>query len=575
MALPILPLAAGAAALVFLLSKKSSAAAGPPSTTTGPYNQAPADGSKPATPEPKPPAKTWKEMPQALQEQVAAALGALGVSPATGELGTEPVGADAIKLATQTAALCESQGFYEVASELNRLAGLAAKKVPTPKEAEPIKAAAPPGLTPEQIEAIARTLTLDRDPKSIEALLKTLMLLPPSQQRDDFISMAQALLLQLAAAQSTTQTMQQIDQVIKSPGIAEVNQAVQPLPPAVIPVVNPTVTTSAPVLPAPSSPVATASLPTTHAGLAPLTGTRLLQQGSSGADVKAWQAVLRLDGFASTVNADGVYGSKTTAATKAWQKQRGLTADGKVGPATRAKIGTLPVQDKPVAVPAPVATASLPTTHAGLKPLTGSRLLQNGSTGADVKAWQAILRLDGFGSTVTADGVYGAKTVAATKAWQTQRGIGADGKVGPGTRAKIGSPAVKAATAAAPAAAVKAPAQTTPAPSALTLDKFPDPSPKARTLQKGSKGEDVKSWQRILIAMGYPMGTFGPNKDGVDGDFGATADKQTRAFQQWALNRYKDPRITVDGKVGPTTRRLVLMRTAEAKAAQVAGRYAA
>ena len=307
MALPIPALAAGAVALVLLMSKKKAIAA----TTDTPYSQAPADGSKPPKVEPKAPAKTWKEMPAALQEQVAAALGALGVSPATGELGPDPVPASAIKLATQTAALCESQGFYDVAKELNRVTGLAAKKVATPPEAEAIKAAAPPGLTAAQIEAIARTLTLDRDPKSIEALLKTLMLLPPSPQRDNFIGMAQALLLQLAAAQSTTQTMQQIDQVITSPGWPQVEQAVQPLPPAVIPVINPAPTSStpvytppvytAPVLPAPAA----SSVPTalTHAGFAAATGTRVLQSGLKGLDVKAWQSILRLDGFASTVEA--------------------------------------------------------------------------------------------------------------------------------------------------------------------------------------------------------------------------------------------------------------------------------
>lgn len=543
MALPILPLAAGAVALVLFMSKKSA----------GSYSQAPSDGSKPPKKEPKAPAKSWKEMPPALQEQVAAALGALGVSPATGELGPGPVSPDAIKLATQTAALCESQGFYDVAKELNRLVGLAAKKVPTPPEAETIKAAAPPGLTPAEVEAIARTLTLDRDPKSIEALIVKLQKLPPSPQRDNFIQMAQALLLQLAAAQSTTQTMQQIEQVITSPGIAEVHQAVQPLPPALIPVM----TSPPPSLPLPPAPLPASPTPASALTLAQLktaTGTRILQSGSSGTDVKAWQEILRRDGFASTVTVDGAFGPKTLAATKAWQARHGVAADGKVGAATRAQIG---VQPSPAA-----AAIALPTSYAALAPLTGTRVLQSGSSGNDVRAWQAILRLDGFSSSVDVDGAFGPKTVAATKAWQSQRGLGADGKVGPGTRAKIGSPPVKAA-----APAVTAPAQAKPAPAALSLDQFPDPSPAARTLMKGSKGEDVKSWQRILIAMGYPMGNFGPNKDGVDGDFGATADRQTRAFQQWGRDRYKDPRITVDGKVGPTTRRLVLMRTAEAKAA--------
>ncbi len=465
MALPLIPLAAAGAVALFLLTRSKESSA---------YSQAPSDGSAPPTKEPPPNSKSWQEMPQALQEQVAAALGALGVSPATGELSGSPVSADAIKLATQTAALCESQGFYDVAKELRRLIAKAAPTVATPPEAAPIKAAAPPGLSPAQIEAIARTLTLDRDPAAIQALIVTLQKLPPSPERDHFIEMASALLLQLQAAQSTTQTMQQIDQVIKSPGIAAVNQSVKPLPAVAIPVLQP----PAPVILQPS---------------------------------------------------------------------------------------ILPFPVAPT--PAPVLTSPIPTaaavTRATLKALTGTRVLQSGSTGNDVAAWQQILRLDGFA--VTVDKKYGPATVAATKSWQQQRGIGADGKVGPATRAKIGSLPIQ--DKALPATPAKAPVKAAPAAVSPALAQFPDPSPAARTLARGMKGEDVKSWQRILTSFGYPMGTFGPDKDGIDGDYGATAEKQTRAFQQFAVAQKWVPASAVDGKVGPITRRLVLLRLATQKRA--------
>lgn len=543
MAFPILPIAAGGALLFLLLGKKADAA------QKAPYSTAPTDGSKPATKEPAPPAKTWKEMSPALQEQVAAALGALGVSPTTGQIEGVP-SADAIKLATQTAALCESQGFYEVAKELNRLAGEAAKKVPTPPSAAPIKAAAPPGLSPEQIEAIARTLTLDRDPKSIEALIKQLEKLPPSPQRDNYIQMAQALLLQLAAAQSTTQTMQQIEQVMASPGWPEVEQAMGPLPPVVVPVSTapstPTAAPKPPIVISPTPAVPSAPKPPTAAQIQKVLGSRILQAGMSGSDVLGWQQWLKMDGFPAIV-ADSKFGPNTTAATKSWQAQRALTADGKVGPATKAKVGTPPVKAVPAAAAAPKPAAAPASTAA--------RVLSKGMSGADVKAWQ--LELVKSGIQVATDGIFGSGTEAATKAWQKQRGLAADGKVGPATRAKIGTKPVAAQSdAAAPAPSVKQTAASVPT-GALNLDQFPDPNPSAPTIKKGSpKSDYVVSFQKVLNTFGYPVGT-------PDGIFGANTEKQTKAFQAWSLGYYKDKRIVPDGVVGPITRRLVRMRAAE------------
>ncbi|NJN88565.1 MAG: peptidoglycan-binding protein, partial [Leptolyngbyaceae cyanobacterium SL_7_1] len=55
-----------------------------------------------------------------------------------------------------------------------------------------------------------------------------------------------------------------------------------------------------------------------------------------GDDVKKLQEALIKAGFQLT--ADGVYGSGTDEAVKAFQKQKGLTADGKVGPASRREL---------------------------------------------------------------------------------------------------------------------------------------------------------------------------------------------------------------------------------------------
>ena len=67
-----------------------------------------------------------------------------------------------------------------------------------------------------------------------------------------------------------------------------------------------------------------------------------------------------------------------------------------------------------------------------------------------------------------------------------------------------------------------------------------------KILRKGNRGPDVEKLQKLLIEMGYDLGEFGPNKDGVDGSFGPTVDKIVREFQ--GQNDLK-----VDGKVGKDT----------------------
>lgn len=60
-------------------------------------------------------------------------------------------------------------------------------------------------------------------------------------------------------------------------------------------------------------------------------------------------------------------------------------------------------------------------------------------------------------------------------------------------------------------------------------------------LKKGAKGEQVKTLQRLLLALGYDLAQYG-----VDGSFGGVTDKAVRAFQ-------KAEGLTVDGSVGKKT----------------------
>ena len=54
-----------------------------------------------------------------------------------------------------------------------------------------------------------------------------------------------------------------------------------------------------------------------------------------------------------------------------------------------------------------------------------------------------------------------------------------------------------------------------------------------RTYIKGStETEDVKLIQEALKKLGYDVGTFGAKKDGIDGDFGSTTEKNIKLFQK-------------------------------------------
>lgn len=62
-----------------------------------------------------------------------------------------------------------------------------------------------------------------------------------------------------------------------------------------------------------------------------------------------------------------------------------------------------------------------------------------------------------------------------------------------------------------------------------------------RYLYKGCKGEDVRAWQRLLMAAGFDLGRY---KD--DGDFGTDTVNATKEYQR-SINK------TPDGVVGPDT----------------------
>lgn len=126
-----------------------------------------------------------------------------------------------------------------------------------------------------------------------------------------------------------------------------------------------------------------------------------LSSGSTGPDVKRMQRIMVMIKTLDFSGIDGTFGPQTEAAVKSFQQSSGLTVDGVVGPLTWQ------------AMPADPDTPQL----------------ASGSTGSEVSAVQQVLMNAGL-YTGTVDGDFGSLTEAAVKAYQTQRGIAADGIIG-------------------------------------------------------------------------------------------------------------------------------------------------
>ena len=123
----------------------------------------------------------------------------------------------------------------------------------------------------------------------------------------------------------------------------------------------------------------------------------ILQNGNSSPQVKALQYLLINKGY--SLAADGAFGPGTLSAVTAFQTSKGLTADGVVGNATWPLL---------------IVT------------------VQNGSSGNAVKAVQTLL-VSRFGYVLNIDGAFGPGTLTAVKAFQSAKGLSADGIVGSGT----------------------------------------------------------------------------------------------------------------------------------------------
>jgi len=129
--------------------------------------------------------------------------------------------------------------------------------------------------------------------------------------------------------------------------------------------------------------------------------------------------------------------------------------------------------------------------------------LKKGSKKPEVKDLQEALKTLGF-NPGPVDGIFGAATEKAVKAFQTSVGIHADGIVGRITW--------------------------------LNIDEADQSEP---VLRKGSKGLPVRRLQSRMTAAKFDTG-------GVDGRFGAKTEKAVKELQEQAA-------LEIDGIVGPAT----------------------
>ncbi|HUF98633.1 MAG TPA: peptidoglycan-binding protein [Ilumatobacter sp.] len=231
----------------------------------------------------------------------------------------------------------------------------------------------------------------------------------------------------------------------------------------------------------------------TPAPASPVSPTIGLKYGSLGEPVKTVQSQLMAAGITVKGGADGVFGTNTTAAVKAFQQARGLAVSGSVDEATAAAL----------------AAPSSPSV--AVSPLLG---LKSGSLGAGVQQLQQALITAGVTVRGGADGIFGPATSEALKAFQTSQGMTASGVVDEATVAALAAPKPTAPTSP-PAGAVGYPIY-------------------------GEQGARVTALQQALIAAGITL------RGGADGDFGSGTSAAIMTFQQ-------NNGLAVTGKVNDAT----------------------
>lgn len=234
-----------------------------------------------------------------------------------------------------------------------------------------------------------------------------------------------------------------------------------------------------------------------------------LEEGMKGDAVRSLQKRLKELGYLSG-SVDGSFGSATKTAVIAFQRNNGLTADGKAGTATLNKI----YEEEPV------KESDTKKDDDSEISSTGYVVLREGSTGDAVRKLQQTLKQLGYYSG-SVDGSFGSGTTSAVQAFQRANDLRVDGAAGPATqRALYGTS------------------------SSITY----------ATLREGDTGSAVKNLQYALYELGYYDGK-------LDSTYGSTTSDAVRAFQ---IQNSISP---VDGIAGNKTLQMLYSSSAKAAAA--------
>ncbi|MCW4601030.1 peptidoglycan-binding protein [Janibacter hoylei] len=210
-----------------------------------------------------------------------------------------------------------------------------------------------------------------------------------------------------------------------------------------------------------------------------------VRKGDRGAAVTALQKKLKID-------ADGVFGSGTEKAVKAYQKSKELDQNGIVSPNVwRALAGLKYTKTDP-------AKPTKPATPGGDLAKYLTTKIRKGDRGAAVTALQKKLKID-------ADGVFGSGTERAVKAYQKSKELDQNGIVSPNVwRALAGLKYTKTDPA----------KPTKPATPGGDLAKY-----LTTKIRKGDRGAAVTALQKKL-------------KIDADGVFGSGTERAVKAYQK-------------------------------------------
>lgn len=238
---------------------------------------------------------------------------------------------------------------------------------------------------------------------------------------------------------------------------------------------------------------------------------RTLESGCRGYDVYILQMKLYALNYL-TIAPTGYYAGDTVSAVRAFQKANGIKEDGKVGPTVRRYLWPSTVQQNQDVANAGKGTVDDPYTE---------RTLRSGSSGSDVASAQMYLKAGGY-LLGKADGVFGASTKAAVKAFQKDYNLKVDGVIGSETWALLKTLNLSNAE------------------QIVVDNNSPSIGARSNSLRKGNSGSQVKKLQQQLIQLGF----LAVGQD--DGKYGTRTVNAVRNFQ-------KANGLKVDGVAGTQT----------------------